>query len=175
MALNAWVYRFYRSMAFVGIGILSLIALISVISIVGRALIWAGLGPLRGDFELVEIGSALAIFCFMPWTHLRRAHAVVDLLWGTFSAGFKRVMVVLVDALMLFAWCILIWRMGVATLEHMDTGETTFVLLMPLWWGYACAMIPGALGLLAYAWKLSEALGLVSPPTEYAVEAAAGH
>ena len=40
---------------------LVLIALMSVASIVGRALSGLGLGPVPGDFELVEAGTALAV------------------------------------------------------------------------------------------------------------------
>ena len=51
------------------------IALMSVASIVGRALsgLGLGLGPVPGDFELVEAGTALAVFCFLPWCHLKAA------------------------------------------------------------------------------------------------------
>ncbi len=53
-------------MAWFGSLVLVLIALMSVASIVGRALAGFGLGPVPGDFELVEVGTALAVFCFLP-------------------------------------------------------------------------------------------------------------
>ena len=53
----------------------------TVVSIVGRAsLTWAWvLGPVPGDFELVEVGTGFAVFAFLPWCQLKRGHATVDL------------------------------------------------------------------------------------------------
>lgn len=173
--MSSRFYRFYRNMAFFGIFVLMLIAALSVVSIIGRSLTSIGLSPVRGDFELVEIGSGIAVFCFMPWTHLRSAHAVVDLVWGTFPQAFKALLTVVFNVLMLAVWVLLVWRMGVQLIEHRESGETTFVLLMPLWWGYAAAIIPAILGLVAYLWKLFESLGIVQPPAEYAKAAQAEH
>lgn len=173
--MNLQVYRFFRGMAFVGIGVLTLIALLSVVSIIGRSLTFAGLGPVRGDFELVEIGSGIAVFCFLPWTHMRSAHAVVDILWGRFPKPLQALLSVLFNGLMLAVWVLLVWRMGVQLMDHRETGETTFVLLMPLWYGYAAAIVPAALGLIAYAWKFIESLGLVRIPAAFEQAATAEH
>jgi hypothetical protein len=54
-------------MAWFGAFVLVLLAAMSVVSIAGRALSGLGLGPVPGDFELVEAGTALAVFCFLPW------------------------------------------------------------------------------------------------------------
>jgi TRAP-type C4-dicarboxylate transport system permease small subunit len=173
MALQ--IYRFYRQMAVLGIVLLLLIGTISVVSICGRALIGIGLKPIPGDFELVEIGAAIAIFCFLPWTHLKRSHAVVDLFWGRLPHSLKRFLMILSDLLMLLVWSLLIWRMGVATAEYFDNGETSFILLIPVWYGYSSAMVVGSIGLFAYFWKLIETLGFVSGPVEYLQEHAEGH
>ena len=173
--MNLRFYSFYRNMAFFGIGVLMLIAALSVISIIGRSLTAFGLSPVRGDFELVEIGSGIAVFCFMPWTHLRSAHAVVDLLWNAYPPAMKSILTVIFNALMLAVWTLLVWRMGVQMLEHRESGETTFVLLTPLWWGYAAAMVPATLGLVAYMWKLLESIGIVQPPAQYAQASQAEH
>ena len=169
------VYRFYRGMAFVGIGVLLVIAAISVISITGRALIWMGLGPVPGDFELVEVGTALSVFCFLPWTHLRRAHALVDLFWGVIPKALKPAIVAISDVLMFGLWALLVWRMGVALEEYRANGETSFILLMPVWWGYAISMVPAVLGLFAYLWKVLESFNLVQVPSEYAVALEGSH
>ncbi|MBA5764788.1 TRAP transporter small permease, partial [Vibrio sp. 404] len=49
-----------RAMAYGGGLVLVAIAVITVASIIGRALIRLGLGPITGDFELVEAGCAVA-------------------------------------------------------------------------------------------------------------------
>jgi hypothetical protein len=60
--MSNFIYGLSRAMAWLGAVVLSLIALMSVVSIIGRALSGFGLGPVPGDFELVEAGTALAVF-----------------------------------------------------------------------------------------------------------------
>lgn len=163
------VYGTARVLAWFGAFVLVLIAGVTVASVTGRALAFAGLGPVRGDFELVEAGTALAVFCFLPWCHLRGAHAVVDMLWRAYPAPMRRALEVLTHALMLAVWVLLVWRMGVAMHDYLRNGEVTFILQMPVWWGYAASMVPAVLGCLAYAWRLLETLGLASPPPGFAV------
>jgi len=161
-------------MAWFGAVVLTLIALMSVVSIIGRALSGVGLGPVPGDFELVEAGTALAVFCFLPWCHLKGGHAVVDMLWNKYPPALQRLLVIVSNALMLAVWLLLVWRMAVAMLDYRHNAEVSFILQMPVWWGYAASMLPALVGLLAYAWRLLESLGLASPPRGF-VMAGGGH
>jgi TRAP-type C4-dicarboxylate transport system permease small subunit len=165
--MNKLIYGLSRAMAWFGSFVLVLIAVMSVASIVGRALSGFGLGPVPGDFELVEAGTALAVFCFLPWAHLKRGHAVVDMLWGSYPPAMRRVLDILADGLMLFVWVLLVWRMSVALGEYRHNNEVSFILQMPVWWGYAASMLPALVGLVAYAWRLLESLGLASPPAGF--------
>jgi TRAP-type C4-dicarboxylate transport system permease small subunit len=151
-------------MAWFGGAVLVVLALLSVISIAGRALSGLGLGPVPGDFELVEAGAALAVFCFMPWAHLKRGHAEVDLLWRAYPAPLQRLLSITADALMCGLWVLLTWRMGLAMLDYRANSEVTFILQFPVWWGYAASMVPAVLGCVAYAWRLLETLGLARTP-----------
>ena len=90
--MNKLIYGLSRAMAWFGSLVLVIIAVMSVASIIGRALSGFGLGPVPGDFELVEAGTALAVFCFLPWAHLKRGHAVVDMLWGSYPLPMRRVL-----------------------------------------------------------------------------------
>lgn len=161
------VYAASRLMAWFGGAVLVLLALLSVTSIAGRALSGLGLGPVPGDFELVEAGAALVVFCFLPWAHLKRGHACVDLLWSTFPVPMQRGLAVLADALMLVLWLLLTWRMGLAMLDYRNNQEVTFILQFPVWWGYAASMVPATLGCAAYAWRLLETLGLATAPAGF--------
>jgi TRAP-type C4-dicarboxylate transport system permease small subunit len=165
--MNRLIYGLARAMAWFGALVLAALATLSVVSIVGRALSPLGLGPVPGDFELVEAGTALAVFSFMPWCYLRRGHAVVDLFWHVYPAPMKRVLEVVADVLMLVVWILLVWRMGIATADYRGYGEVSFILQMPVWWGYAVSMVPAVIGCVAYAWRLLENLGLASPPPGY--------
>ena len=172
--MNKLIYGLSRVMAWFGSLMLVVIAVMSVTSIIGRALSGFGLGPVPGDFELVEAGTALAVFCFLPWAHLKRGHAVVDMLWGSYPPAMRRVLDILADALMLFVWLRLVWRRSIARGEYRHNGEVSFILQMPVWWGYAASMLPALVGLVAYAWRLLESLGLASPPPGF-VTAGGGH
>jgi len=172
--MNSIIYGLSRAMAWFGAIVLSLIALMSVASIIGRALSGFGLGPVPGDFELVEAGTALAVFCFLPWCHLKGGHAMVDMLWHSYPRPMQRALTVLSDALMLVVWVLLVWRMGVSMLDYRENAEVSFILQMPVWWGYAASMPAAVVGVIAYAWRLLESLGLASPPRGFVV-AGGGH
>jgi TRAP-type C4-dicarboxylate transport system permease small subunit len=172
--MNKLIYGLSRAMAWFGSFVLVLIAVMSVASIIGRALSGLGLGPVPGDFELVEAGTALAVFCFLPWAHLKRGHAVVDMLWASYPLSMRRVLDVMADALMLIVWVLLVWRMSVAMVEYRHNNEVSFILQMPVWWGYAASMPAAVVGCVAYAWRLLESLGVASPPAGF-VAAGGGH
>jgi len=172
--MSKLLYDLSRALAWFGGAALTLVALLSVVSIAGRALSSFGLGPVPGDFELVEAGTALAVFCFLPWTHLKRGHAVVDMLWGSYPPSMRRVLDVLADGLMLAVWLLLVWRMSIAMGEYRHNGEVSIILQMPVWWGYAASMPAAVVGCIAYAWRLLEDLGLAAPPPGF-VMAGGGH
>ncbi len=162
--VSEFVYRLCRYTAAFGGAVVAVIALISVVSIAGRALSGVGLAPVPGDFELVEAGTALAVFSALPWCFLARGHATVDLFWETLPRTVKTFVEAGTSVMMLVIWALLTWRMGIATAEHHASGETSFILGMPLWWGYAASLPPVLIGCVAYAWRTLEALELVSPP-----------
>lgn len=172
--MNKLIYGLSQAMAWFGGAVLTLIAALSVASIIGRALTGIGLGPVPGDFELVEAGTALAVFCFMPMAHLRGGHAMVDLLWSYYPPSMQKVLAFLADALMLAVWLVLVWRMGVSMADYRANGEVTFILQMPVWWGYAASMPFAVFGCIVYAWRLVEDAGLAQPPAGF-VAGGGGH
>jgi TRAP-type C4-dicarboxylate transport system permease small subunit len=172
--ISRTVYATSRGMAWAGGLVLVLITAVSVLSIAGRALSGLGLGPVPGDFELVEAGTALAVFAFLPWCHLRGGHAMVDMFWQGYPAPMRRAIELLTELLTLGVWTLLVWRMGAAMLEYRENAETTFILHMPVWWGYAAAMVPAVFGCVVYTWRLAETLGLAQRPAGFALDAG-GH
>jgi TRAP-type C4-dicarboxylate transport system permease small subunit len=168
------IYDTSRLLAWFGGVVLTVLAAMSVFSIAGRALSFAGLGPVPGDFELVEAGTALAVFCFLPWCHLKRGHADVAMLWNAYPKPMRRFLEAFIELLTLVIWILLVWRMGVSMLEYRANGEVSFILQMPVWWGYAASFLPGLFGCLVYAWRLLETLHLVAPQPGFAT-AEGGH
>lgn len=164
--MSHFIYGLARAMAWFGGVVLTLIALLSVASITGRALSGFGLGPVPGDFELVEAATALAVFSFLPWAHLRRGHAWVDLFWSYYPAPMKKGLEILADALMLGCWVLLVWRMAVGLADYHENGEVSFILQMPVWWGWAASFPFAVAGCLVYLWRLIEDFGLAQPPMD---------
>ena len=67
--------RVANALAFCGGTILLLVVFVNVISITGRLIFGE---PLVGDFELIEIACAVAIFLFLPLCQLKNGNIVVE-------------------------------------------------------------------------------------------------
>ena len=173
--MTIWIFRLARWSALLGGLVLVGITLMSVISIGGRALISLGLGPVPGDFELVEVGTAMAVFLFLPWTYLRAGHATVDLLYTHLPAALQRAIGVLCDVAMLALWMVLTWRLWEGMLEKRQYLETTFILQMPVWWAYAACLVGALIGCLAYFTQTLIRLGLAQYPQGWPVASAGVH
>lgn len=171
----AWVFRLAKWAAILGGVLLCALTLMIVSSVTGRALIDIGLGPVPGDFELVEIGTAVAVFFFMPWTYLRGGHATVDLVYTYLPRWAQRTVLAVSDLLMLVLWLALTWMLWLGMLEKREYLESTFILQMPVWWAYALCLVGAVIGCLAYVAKSLIVLGLASYPTGWPVEEAKEH
>ncbi|WGH80105.1 TRAP transporter small permease [Jannaschia ovalis] len=99
-----------------------------------------GVGPINGDFELVEAGMAFVIFAFLPITQLTGAHASVDIFTRALGPRVNGGLMAL-WALVFAAVLILIARqLWLGTEAKMRYGETTYLIQFPIWWAYAAAL-----------------------------------
>ena len=132
------------------LGGLALLAVtgLTVVSIVGRALTRQGLGPIPGDFELVEALTAFAVFAFLPWCQLRRGHATVDVFTRALPARVNRGIDLAAELLMTLVVILIAWRLWYGMADKLRYHETTFILQFPLWWSFAAAFVAAAAGVL---------------------------
>lgn len=144
-AVGVWVERLARWLALAGGVVLAALALMTVVSILGRAFIFIGLSPVKGDYELVQMGCAVAVFSFLPWCHLNRGHVTVDVLVERFPARAQAALTLLGDVALLAAAGLIAWRMQLGLADKLSYNEETYELGMPLWWGYGAAMVGAAL------------------------------
>ncbi len=170
-----WIYRLAHWTAIFGGIVLVAVTLMVVASVAGRAMIGLGLGPVPGDFELVEVGIGVAIFYFLPWCYLRGGHATVDLLYMHMPRWFQKGIDLLSDVAMLLVWLVLTWKLWEGLLEKKEYMETTFILQMPVWWAYALCFVGAVIGCLCYGAKLMTRLGLASEPKGWTVQANVSH
>ncbi|WP_136068524.1 TRAP transporter small permease [Modicisalibacter radicis] len=135
-----------RLAAITGGLIVATLSLMTVASIAGRwasslpligdmaALAW--IGPITGDYELVEMGTAIAVFLFLPYCHLRGGHVTVDILVMRAPHGVQRLLAFVAEALFLVVAGVMTWRLYHGLLDKQRYMETSMLLDIPLWWGY---------------------------------------
>lgn len=152
--LSAAVLGMARWLAILGGLVLVGITVMTVVSIVGRAFIKQGLGPVPGDFELVEVGTAFAVFAFLPWCQINRGHATVDVFTSFLSAGANRVIDLVTELVMTAVIVLIAWRLLYGMLDKIRYNEVTFILQMPVWWGFALAMFAAAAGVVVSVFVL---------------------
>ncbi|MFK5978489.1 MAG: TRAP transporter small permease [Rhizobiaceae bacterium] len=114
-----------------GILLLAVVAM-NVISVIGTV-VWK---PFAGDFEMTQVGLAVAIFSFLPYCQLTRSNVTADIFTAKLSqrwvAGFT-----FIAALVALAFSLLLaWRMYYGMLDQKDYEYTTIVLRFPHWIAY---------------------------------------
>ena len=131
----------------------------------GRAL--QSLGPIRGDFELVEAGVAFAIMAFLPWCQITRAHASVDVITGTLPEGVQRALALAWEVVFAVVLAVISWRLFVGMEAKARYGETTFMLQVPVWWGYAAVFAASVVAVIAALYAVwMRALDLRAPRSQ---------
>lgn len=130
--------------AFVLIGgtIMAVVTVMTVVSVLGR---WLFLSPIYGDFELAAIGTAISVFLFLPYAHLQRGNVVVDLFLSWAPAWVQRSLDVLGSALLCVIGAVLAWRMYLGATDMLRYGEVTHIVGLPIWYAFPFAIAASAL------------------------------
>lgn len=155
--------RIARALAYLGGAFLIAVAVMTVISTIGRAFVGLqiGLGPILGDFELVEAGTAVAVFSFMSWCHLNQGHVTVDILADQFPDGINKLLILIGNILVLAVAFVVAWRLWMGFGEQVTwfaqpvrdvlgfgykpfTNNSTYVLGMPFWYSYLLSFVGAA-------------------------------
>jgi TRAP-type C4-dicarboxylate transport system permease small subunit len=138
------VARLAAGLALVGGAVLLAMALLTTWSVLQR---WITRQPVPGDFELVSLGSGLAVVGFLAYGTLMRTNIVVDSFTGWLPRGVTRA----VDGVWMLVWAaaaaVLAERLLLGARETLRSGTTTMVLGLPTWWAVGL----GALGFAAAA------------------------
>ncbi|WP_425099019.1 TRAP transporter small permease [Tropicibacter sp. S64] len=159
--LHRTVLALAKLIAVLGGSVLTVLILIICISILGRAtnsvlhsdlvmgiapgfaqgLIDAGIGAIRGDFELVEAGMAFCIFAFLPFCQITGGHASVDIVTNFLPRPTQKALIFLGEALFAVALVIIAVQLDSGMERKIRSGETTLLLQFPVWWSYAASLI----------------------------------
>ena len=161
MRIHGFMMALARFMAILGGIVLSLLIVLTCISILGRILngflhgdfmesvapgfaawmIELGVGPVNGDFELVEAGVAFAIFAFMPLCQITSGHASVDVFTNLLPRGFNRFSRMVIEIVFAAVLVLIAWRLYEGMMSKKSYGETTFLLQFPIWWAYGASYV----------------------------------
>lgn len=139
------VSRIITGWALLGGVILLLVVLMHTISVVGNQF---GM-PFPGDFEMTEIGIAIAAFSFLPYCQLTGANVTADIFTSRASPRMIAVFS-LAASLVAFAFSsILLWRMYAGMMDQKEYNYETAILQFPTWMAWIPILI--SLGLLVLA------------------------
>ncbi len=159
--MHAFVERLARVMAIGGGVVLMALIILSGVSILGRglntlghselligfsrhiadALIATGVGPVNGDFELVEAGIAFAIFSFLPICQLHGNHATVDIFTARLPERVTLSIEAIWEVLLTVIIVLISWRLFAGLVDKRNYGETTLLLQFPVWWSYGASFL----------------------------------
>lgn len=152
-----WIFSCARWLAVAGGGLAVALALMVTISTLSR---WLVNESIPGDIELVQMATALAAFCFLPYCQIRRGNIFVE----TFTMGLSKRVQSLIDAVWDFVYAavagLMGWQLAAGAWDAISTY--TVSLQLGISFGYLifiCAIIAGFLALAALATALSAVKG----------------
>ncbi|WP_243613263.1 TRAP transporter small permease [Shimia aestuarii] len=151
------VERVARFMAVIGGLVLSALVVLTCVSVLGRglntfghsdflmamskgmadALIASGVGPINGDFEILEAGVAFAIFAFLPICQLYGSHATVDIFTNALPRKANKLLITFWEIILTVVIVLITVRLFAGLESKYAYGDTTFLLQFPIWWSYA--------------------------------------
>lgn len=138
-------------LALAGGAVLIAAALLTCVSVLLR---WLTSQPVTGDFELVSIGSGLAVLGFLAWGTHRGSNILVDSFTTWLPARVTGAMDAAWSLLWAAATLVIAERMAQGALDTLRNGTRTIGLLaLPYWWAVAigalCFALTGLAALLA--------------------------
>lgn len=92
--------------------------------------------PLPGDFEMVEVGVAVAAFAFLPYCQLTGANVTADIFTQGLSPRKVAFLTLLAATIALLFSMLLTWRMSFGLLDYRRYGETTAITGFPIWYAF---------------------------------------
>ena len=157
--LNA-IDKLAKGFALLGGAALSFLILLTCVSIAGRSLnsffhsewsqtaipdvanyfISIGVGPINGDFELVEAGMVFAIFAFLPLCQWHGAHAKVTIFTSKLPAKAHCLLITIIECVFAITLIVIAKQLFEGMDSKRDSGQVTFLLEFPLWWSYALGL-----------------------------------
>jgi len=140
--LGRLLHRLSSGFAVLGGMLLLAMTLLVVISVLGRAMFAF---PVPGDFELVGLGGAIAIFLFLPYCYLQRGNVAVDIFVTRTAPAIRRLLDAIAALLFAAVAALFAWRMSFGLIDTFHYEDISMIVGVPLWWAYPFAVASFAL------------------------------
>lgn len=114
-----------------------------VVASVGRRYLFGR--PIEGDYELVEMGMAIAIFLCFPYCHATGTNLVAEFFSTRFSDRLKLALDAVADAVFAAVAAAFAWRLAIGLGRKFAQHDTSMLLAIPIWIGFAVAVVSMAL------------------------------
>lgn len=152
--------RLCRALALLGGLVLLAMALLTVVSVLGRYLFGV---PIPGDVEIVAVLTAIAVSLFLPYCQLRHGNVIVDVFTVDAGPAVRGWLDAMGSLLLCAMAATLSWRLGVGGLDLARSGDESMMLRLPTWWGFVivvpCFALTAAAALVTMRRHLAEAGG----------------
>jgi TRAP-type C4-dicarboxylate transport system permease small subunit len=125
--------------------VLLVVIAINMMSVLG-SIFWK---PFPGDFELTEVGVAIAAFSFLPYCQISYSNVTADIFTANASPRFVAFLTMVASVIAFLFSLLLLWRMYEGMWDQKKYGYTTAILQFPEWIAYIPYLI--SLALLAIA------------------------
>ncbi len=124
----------------------------AIMVVVSVAMRWFISYSVPGDIELVQIASALAVFCFLPLCQGRRGNIMVDTFTTKLPPRLRDGLDALWDLVYALMMGIIAWRLVVGAWDSLRSNTVSMMLNLPVGWAIAaCSVMAGLLTLVAIA------------------------
>ena len=120
-------------LALAGGWLLVFLALMQVTSIILRAIFGS---PIPGDYEMIQLGTAIVVFCFLPITQLGRQNFAVTFLTDWMPRRARSRLALIGSLLMLAIALLLAWRTPIGGANLRRAADHTMILDIPIWWAF---------------------------------------
>ena len=123
-------------LAIVGCVVLLALSVLTALNVAALALLQESI---LGVSEVSELAMGIAIFFFFPYTQIRSAHIVVDLLDFIFPRRMRNALDIAHNLIFTVVIFIIAERLVVGGYDAWSHGERSMMIELPLWIGYAAA------------------------------------
>jgi len=158
VAGGARLQRLTRILALIGGGLLLFSVALSLVSITGR---YAFSAPVPGDYELVELTCAVAVFLFFPYTHSIGGNLTAEFFTSGLPGRWQVALDVVHDLIFALIAALLAWRLGGGMVDKVENGDSSILLQIPLWWPYTVAVASMWLLSAVSLWRVAAGIGML--------------